>query len=252
MYRVYLLDDEPWALKGLRKSFDWESLGFQVIGMSTNPLEALQRVQHLQPDLIVTDIRMPELTGLEMIKACCDLSLDCEFIIVSGFADFEYARTAMTYGVKNYILKPINVEKAMDILKNIYHIIDTKKANQKYLSKLYTLPQNDESNNFIQLLDFVNSHFCDKDLSLKLLSTKFNFNTTYICDLFKKNIKKTFSTYVKELRLTKACRLLNTTTHPVCDVAEAVGYEPYYFNNLFKKHYNITPLKYRKGECHHD
>ncbi|MEK3835008.1 response regulator transcription factor [Paenibacillus sp. FSL R7-0128] len=108
MYKVVLADDETIALEGLRTLTDWEELGFEVCGACENGEEALAAVIRSSPDLVITDIRMPEIDGLELIRRVRSLDMEQPvFIVLSGYGEFEYARTAIRYGVRHYLLKPV-------------------------------------------------------------------------------------------------------------------------------------------------
>ncbi|MCT4596899.1 MAG: response regulator [Vallitalea sp.] len=250
MYSVYLLDDEPWALKGLRSSFDWEKLGFHIAAQSSNPLEIYELAKDNPPDLIITDIRMPGMNGLSLIEELRKLKIPCDFIIVSGFADFTYAQKALEFNVLNYILKPIDIEKTIPLLQKVHTDIDRKNKLKYYSSQISQSTNkhcNQQTNeNFNAMIEYINSHFSYDDMNLQCMADKFCLNSTYICDLFKKTLSMTFNEYVTELRLKKACSMLSNSNLAVYEIAEQVGYKPYYFNTLFKKKYNITPLKYRK------
>jgi two-component system response regulator YesN len=115
MHRVLLVDDEVYARKGLRKLIRWEACGFEVAGEANDGDEACTRIEQLQPDVVITDIRMPETDGLELIRRTVERDGQVltkgkqpYFIIVSGYNDFAYAQQAVRYGVQDYILKPIN------------------------------------------------------------------------------------------------------------------------------------------------
>lgn len=108
MFKVVLADDETIALEGLRTLTDWEELGFEICGACENGEEALSTVEECSPDLVITDIRMPGIDGLELIKQVRDLDIEQPiFIVLSGYGEFEYARTALRYGVRHYLLKPV-------------------------------------------------------------------------------------------------------------------------------------------------
>lgn len=111
LFRVLVVDDEKWSLLGLRRIVDWESLGFRICWETTDSLEALNIIEAEEPDLVVSDIVMPELTGLEMIISAREKEIDSEFLFVSGFADFYYAQRAMEYGAFYYLLKPLKKEE---------------------------------------------------------------------------------------------------------------------------------------------
>ncbi|MFD0693674.1 response regulator [Paenibacillus sp. GCM10027628] len=121
MYKVLFADDEPIALEGIRLMAEWDELGFEVCGMCANGEEALAVAVDCKPDLIITDIRMPVIDGLELIGRIQRLSESYNpiFIIMSGYGDFEYARSALRYGVRHYLLKPVMDEEWEIILKDI-------------------------------------------------------------------------------------------------------------------------------------
>lgn len=106
MYKVIFVDDEPFALEGIKLMVEWEELGFEIVAMCENGEEALACIEVCKPNLIVTDIRMPVIDGLELIDRVQSAGDDPVFIILSGYNDFEYARSALRYGVKHYLLKP--------------------------------------------------------------------------------------------------------------------------------------------------
>ncbi|UJF32488.1 response regulator transcription factor [Paenibacillus hexagrammi] len=120
MYSVLLVDDEPRAIEGLELLIDWESLGFRICGTCSDGLEALELAKELGPDLIITDIRMPVMDGLELIAAARDqLDGQVRFIILSAYSEFDYAKRAMQHGIKHYILKPIMEEEVTDLLAQV-------------------------------------------------------------------------------------------------------------------------------------
>ncbi|RED63482.1 YesN/AraC family two-component response regulator [Cohnella phaseoli] len=112
IFTVLLVDDEPLVLEGLAFMIDWESHGFRICGEACDGEEALNRIQELSPDLVVLDISMPVMDGLQLVEHCTKvLNVPCRFIILSGHDDFAFAQKAMTCGVLDYWLKPIDVEE---------------------------------------------------------------------------------------------------------------------------------------------
>jgi two-component system, response regulator YesN len=116
MRRVLLVDDEPRALSGIRRTFPWETHGFQVVVETTDPLEALRALREDGIDLAFVDIRMPEISGLDLIRTARAEGVKTEFIVVTGFAEFEFARDSLRQGVLDYCLKPVKAEAAAEIL----------------------------------------------------------------------------------------------------------------------------------------
>lgn len=122
MYSVLLVDDEPLAIQGLQLMIEWEKYGFRVDASCDNGEEAVRMIRHSRPDLVVTDIRMPVMDGLEMIEETRRSGNDSTlFVITSGFHDFEYARKAMRLGVSHYLTKPVMGAEAEEILAKLRH-----------------------------------------------------------------------------------------------------------------------------------
>src|SRR5699024_3235911 len=123
MHKVYLVDDDVFVRKGIKTLIDWESLGFQVFGEADNGEDALAEIQELKPDLVLTDIRMPVLDGLDLVKKTKEtLEKPPYFIVISGYNDFKYAQRALRYNVKDFILKPVDQE---EIKKTLIKIAST-------------------------------------------------------------------------------------------------------------------------------
>ncbi|MBB6730017.1 response regulator [Cohnella zeiphila] len=128
MNKVVLVEDEIFARQGLRNLIDWESCGFRVCGEADNGEEALSAIAEWEPDLIITDIRMPVLDGLELIRTVrASGNRDVKFIIVSGYGDFKYAQQAIKFGVKDFILKPIDEDELTEALKQLASQIEKDK-----------------------------------------------------------------------------------------------------------------------------
>ena len=108
MLKVLIADDEYLVCQFLKKMIDWEKMGMECVGEASNGIESFQLIQRLSPDIVIADIRMPGLSGLELIEKCSQSGIVCSFIIISGYPDFEYVKTAFTKGAANYILKPID------------------------------------------------------------------------------------------------------------------------------------------------
>ncbi|EMS69396.1 response regulator transcription factor [Ruminiclostridium cellobioparum] len=130
MYRVLIVDDEPWALVVIRKIFNWEENGFEVIGETTSSKKAIDIISSEHPDVVFTDIRMPNFDGIELIKIIRQKKIDTEFIIISGFAEFSYALEAIHNGALDYCLKPMDPSKTDELLKKIYVYLENKRSLQ--------------------------------------------------------------------------------------------------------------------------
>ncbi|UQZ82462.1 putative response regulatory protein [Paenibacillus konkukensis] len=119
MYSVIIVDDEPWAIKGIRNVFNWNQYGFEITGQFTSAHKALEFICEKRPDLVFTDIRMPEISGLDLMRMTKEQELDVEFVVVSGFAEFAYAQEALRFGALDYFLKPIDMELADPLIEKL-------------------------------------------------------------------------------------------------------------------------------------
>ncbi|MEK8129843.1 response regulator [Paenibacillus filicis] len=119
MYRILIADDEPMIRKGLQKLV--EQAGLPIVGIRTaeNGAVALQRIQEERPDFLFTDIRMPKLDGLELCRLVAEMDADIQIVVISGYSDFEYAQKCLSYGVKEYLLKPVNKKAVHHVLEKL-------------------------------------------------------------------------------------------------------------------------------------
>lgn len=132
MLKVVIVDDEKMICSLISQLLDWEELGAKIVGMAYTGTEALEMIQEQRPDIIISDIRMPGYDGLELIKRTKEAGIESEFVMISGFKQFEYAQNAMKYGVKYYLLKPIEEDKLTEIIKEIAENIACRKARKNH------------------------------------------------------------------------------------------------------------------------
>jgi two-component system, response regulator YesN len=134
MIKVMIADDEPFIRQGLRILINWEQYGFEVCGEAANGKEALELMAETEYDLVITDIKMPNMSGLDLIEYTWDkVSKHTRFIILSGFYEFEYARKAIKYGVIDYVLKPVQKDELIRALENYKEQYFKKIAERKKL-----------------------------------------------------------------------------------------------------------------------
>ena len=131
MYRVLLVDDEYWILEGLKITIDWQAEGFTICGTAKNGLEALDYLQKESPDLALIDIRMPGMNGLDVIRNAMDACPNTHFIIVSGYAEFEYARKGIELNVSGYLLKPVEEEQLLFLVRSVRQQLDAQMIDQE-------------------------------------------------------------------------------------------------------------------------
>lgn len=126
MHRVFICDDELWIILGLKNLIDWQKEGFVICGEASDGVKAWERIRKLEPDLILSDIRMPGMDGIELLKTVKQAEMSAETVIISGYSDFQYAKVAMQYGCMDYLLKPIDEDELLDCLRRVKQTLDMK------------------------------------------------------------------------------------------------------------------------------
>jgi two-component system response regulator YesN len=137
MYRMMIVEDEPWIRKGIEKVLPWEELNIEYVGYASNGEEAMQVLDTYLPDIIITDIRMPKVDGITLIKNIHDqLSPGIQIVVLTGYNDFAYIKEAFKYSVADYILKPINPAELMETMTRITIKLDRKKEVNLHIFQL--------------------------------------------------------------------------------------------------------------------
>lgn len=245
MYEVYLVEDELWQLESLYKSIDWNKSNATVIGRSTSSLEAYKEIGYKKPHIVFTDIRMPDMNGLELMDRLTKDKSDCIFIVLTGHAEFEYAQKALASGAIAYCLKPFNEEEVIQALHKAQKVFEEKKVLRELNGEKH---QKDTIGNetYLRIIDYVNENFRE-EISLNLLADLFHTNPSYLSKLFKKESGENFSTYLIQLRLDYACKLMRQTQLTIHEIGEMCGFNNYvYFARLFKSKVGMTPTEYRE------
>jgi two-component system response regulator YesN len=242
MYRAYFIDDEPAVLENLIKNPLFNNCGYVVIGFSSNPQQAIGDIRKLNPDVVFTDLKMPGLTGVELMEKLRDCGSDCEFVIISAYGEFESTRRFFKNKGFDYLLKPVSDEDLQTLLDNLSGRLAGKKNASGATNE--TIVSSTGSPELDNVIAYLKSNLAVR-YSLEYLSGKFGMHTTYICDLFSNNLGTTYSSYMTRLRMQAAAGLLKETSKNVKEIAKLCGYEYLYFVQVFKKYYACTPTMFR-------
>lgn len=245
MLDVIIADDERIIREGLAESVDWKAIGCRLVGTAETGIEALDLLREKQPHCAVTDIRMPLMNGLELIRTARENGLMCRFVILSGYDEFEFARQAMQYGVRYYLLKPFDEEELSEVLVNIREEFEINEPSA-------AAPTVRSGNCDIdKILSFLTVHYRRRDLSLKWVAANLVYkNKDYLGKLFKKCTGTTFHCYLTRLRIEQAAKLLRKQPDtPVVTLAERVGYlaNGEYFCTQFKSIMGMTVTAFRSS-----
>ena len=236
--KILIIDDEPKIRNGLSNLLTRRE-GWEVAGAYENAADALKYLAVNQVDVMITDIKMPEISGLELIARIRERDKKTAIIILSGYSNFQFAQRAIELGVSRYLTKPTNPRELICVLEETEKKLGGKQEKEEDSGKIPNL--------FVQkAADYIKLNYSEK-ISIKEIADQLYLSPNYLSELFKKHTGKTISEYLTEYRLEKACQLLDHAEYRVGDVSGMVGiHDGRYFSNMFKKKYGMTPTEYRK------
>lgn len=240
--KIMIVDDEPKIRRGMKTLLE-EQDGFEVVGIYDNAMSSLSDMAEKQPNVLITDIKMPEYSGLDLIEKIREKDKNLYIIILSGYGSFKYAQRAIRSGVYRYLTKPTNPRELISVLREIELKIE---GGSRTVSKSEEKESVEVGNLLIRkALDYIELHYAEK-IGLKTLSDALYISPNYFSDLFRRHMKVKFSDFLIEYRLKKACILLKKPEYKVSEISEMVGFrDSTYFSTVFKKTYNLTPLEYK-------
>ena len=238
--RVLLVDDEIMIREGFKRLFDWEAHDCEVVGEAADGMEALTQIDLLHPDIVIMDINIPFMNGLKVIQLSRIKHPDIAFVIVSGYDDFSYCREALRLQITDYILKPVNYGEFGTCIDNLKISLFERRVSTE------EEPEKQDERTITGITKYLQEHL-EEEMSLAILSEEFHLNAQYISQLFKNEIGVNFRTYLTNIRMEKAKKLLLSTALSVAEVAERSGYGDYrVFTMVFKKNEGITPSQFRR------
>lgn len=248
MYRAVLVDDERIILDGLSRAVPWADLGCAVAGTANNGAEGLKLIREIRPDILITDIRMPNMDGLSMIAALRSEFPRLQIAVLTAFRDFEYAQTALNLGVCRFLLKPSK-------LSELYEAIRTMTARLDALPPLPEGAEPDEdpaaagskAGNFIvdQALEYIRAH-CAEHICLNDVAEHVYVSQWHLSKLINKHLNQSFLDILGKARIDRAKALLADSSLKIYAVAEQVGYgDVAHFSKSFKRFAGMTPGEYR-------
>ncbi|WP_284645053.1 response regulator transcription factor [Paenibacillus silviterrae] len=243
MYKVMIAEDEDQIRIGLKKTIEEVIGGFKVVAEAANGKDALDQLHKTSPDILITDIRMPEMNGIETIRRVRNNFPNLYIIIVSGYGDFEYAKQAIKYQVAEYLLKPVNRVELAEVLQSIKRNLDA--GNMSSNDHELTDEMNEGRHVIRKVKDIVAQNMAE-DISLQRVAGQVNLTPHYLSVLFKTVSGQNYSDFVTDSRMIKAKQLLKETNLKIHEIANMTGYvSAKHFMNVFKQRVGKTPSDYR-------
>lgn len=258
MIKVLVVEDERVLRTGLVLTTPWAAYDCEVIGEVGDGVEGARLIGKLQPDIVITDIRMPGMDGIEMMRQLQGAA-DPEYILITGYSDFQYAKSAIELGASGFILKPIDDEEFEEVLVKTVETVRKKRQYDRimhehssktadFLSKFPLLEEPVRYNDhyLTGAIDYMNRHI-QTNFTLKDIADHLHISESYLSKLFKSKTSFTFLEYCTNYRIKRAAELLMEPSTKVYEVASLVGYpDSRYFSTLFKKWIGLTPTEFRK------
>lgn len=246
MYKVLVVEDEDLIRRGIIMTVDWSSIDCVVVGEATNGSEGIAAVEKFSPDIIITDLNMPGMDGIEMLTSLRKSGCNSYVIILTAYDSFKYAQSALRLGAVDFILKPFHDGELESAILAI-HEKERKEEDSERLSM--NVKKGDKSRYVAAALEYIDKHYGDESLSLAAVSEAIGISEGHLSHVFKKETDYTPNAYITRYRMQKAMVMLSDCSVKVYEVAEKVGYKDIaYFSSTFKKVVGVTPSEYQIGK----
>ena len=254
MYRVLIVEDEDIIRKGIAYTMDWMGMGCTIVGEAASGSEGLDKIKELSPDIVLADIMMPVMDGIEMIRtAKADESMPLfKSIILTSYADFDYAKKAIDLDVSAYLMKPVDEQELAGAISKIITELEKEKQFDELLEKKVLAEEtealfikSDKENDYVQqILDFTKEHYSEK-ISIEAFSDKMGVSASYLSRKFKEATGTSYLDFLNKYRVQQAVKLLETGKYKVYEVPDMTGFTDYkHFNTVFKRYTNVAPSEF--------
>ena len=243
MLKVLIVEDEEMIRKGIVLTVDWAALDCVVVGEAANGLEGLEAARRLEPSLIITDLKMPQMDGIEMLRTLRAEGCNAYVIILTAYDNFSYAQSALRLGAVDYLLKPFHDGDLENAVNRLRSRLDSETQDPVTLG---TPRKGDKSKYVLEAMAYISKHYNEPDISVGTVAQSLNISEGYLSHTFKKETDYTLLGYITRYRIHKAMELLKDCRVKVYEVAEQVGYRDIaYFSATFKKYTGISPSEYQ-------
>lgn len=244
-----IVDDEKYVRMGIKNDTDWALIGCEVVAEASNGEMALELAGQFRPDLVISDIKMPKMDGIELAGRLLEKYPDTKVIFLTAYNEFEYARQAVRLGVSDYLLKPFHDGELEGAIQRLLHLHPNASAAQAELeNEMIPLKRKEEiENRYVQAaIEYIEKNYSDKDFSIGKLSESISVSEGHISRLFKAETEISINNYLTRYRIRKSMDFLKDVQSKVYEVAEKVGYQDIaYFSNTFKKLVGTAPSEYQ-------
>lgn len=259
MLKVLIVEDEQIIRKGLEIAIDWLKLGCMVVGTAEDALEGLRLIEEKKPDVVLTDICMPQMSGLQMIEEGLKKQ-NFYSIVLTGYSEFGYAQQALRVGVVDYLLKPVDEDELNEVLIKIrkdihknkeYKNIEEVAKGNVYVEdkewKLFEMAEKSVDFYVKKTYEIIKDKYKEK-ISINTVAEELGVSTSFLSRRIKTNLSSTFSEMLNQYRVKQAIRLLNRGDMRIYEISDELGFSEYKcFCSVFKKYTGATPTEFIKN-----
>ena len=249
MLKVLVVEDEEMIRKGIVLAVDWAALDCVVVGEASNGAQALEAVERYDPSLIITDLKMPVMDGLEMLRQLRERGNNAFVIILTAYDSFSYAQTALRLGAVDFLLKPFHdgeLEQAVTRLKQRMDRAGQGGEKGPAPLPLPELKKGDKSKYVLEAMAYIGEHYHEPNIGVAAIAQHLGISEGHLSHTFKKETDYTLLNYLTRYRIHRAMELLRDCRLKVYEVAEQVDYRDIaYFSATFKKLVGMSPSEYQ-------
>ena len=248
MLRVLVVEDEEMIRKGIVLTVDWASLDCVVVGEAANGEEALDAVEKYSPSLIITDLKMPIMDGIEMLTRLRERGCEAHVIILTAYDSFTYAQSALRLGAVDFLLKPFHDGELEEAVMRLQKKLGEKSKPEELLPMAQS-KKGSKSRYVMAAIDFIAENYHDPDMSVSQIAQHLGLSEGHLSHTFKKETDYTILNHITRYRINRAMKLLRENRLKVYEVAEQVGYRDItHFSSTFKKLVGMSPSEYQDSE----
>lgn len=251
MIRVLIVDDEKIVRKGIISVMPWEKLNMRVIGEAANGKKALKFMEEHSVDLLITDITMPVMSGIELMEVVKEKYPNTAIVVLTCHQDFDYIQQVLRIGAIDYIIKTqLEDEVGEKILTRILGNMDISNNKKIRINNEKLTNRHHYSESIVESIEnaikYIEDNICKK-ITQSMVAKEVNVSRSYFSKCFKDLLGISFSDYVREKKIKKAGEYLLNTSKPVYWIAQRVGFDDEkYFSRVFKEFTGFLPTEYRK------
>lgn len=240
-YKLVIADDDDEIRNGLFSYFPWNSLGFDAVYQAEDGKEALDYIQTHPVDVVLCDIRMPRMTGLELARELRSMENQPCVILLSAYQDFSYAQQAISSGVHGYIIKTTRFDELVSIFTELKKELDAKRVSSDDAARGENF-----SSTIASVCQYIENNYATA--TLEEASRQVYLSPFHLSRLFRQATGSTFSAHLLKVKMEKAAAFLRSGKQKTYEISSLVGYtNPKNFTRAFKAFYGITPNEYRAG-----